>query len=239
MNARVDLAQLLVKAASFAEQWRDQCGCNAQVLDELADAIESYLGTAPRLRGDPIKPYRELPLSAGLRARLEARTEARATRTVPGRNTSAITLEVKRADGSLVAFPPTATAVLDPDDMVQTPTLGEGRPLMARPVSGDEIYHARRLSRFISRDFLWITRLTDGRALFLLPWSGPGAQLSLGEFGGAVFTNTWDYHPGHTDAAWRAVLSWDGHGEPEGWTRHPTSGRVRPDGTAASEAVER
>lgn len=280
------LADLLVKAGTFAKQWRDQCGCNAQVLDELADAIEGYLATArtdlPRFANElapgsvshqpeppaddpfkqPITDFRFRPPAA--------EPPKQATRTVPGRrvggafefdvrievgyedlpdgrkhvrNSSAVTLEVKRTNGALVLFPPTAVAILEPGDTVQTPTLGKHRfALMSQSVTDGELYYAKRLGSAAHRagaDFLWVTRLPDGRALYLLPWSGPGVQLSIGVFGAAVYTDTWNYHPGHTDDGWRAVLSWDGHGEPEGWTRHPSSGRVRPDGTAATEAVER
>jgi hypothetical protein len=36
----------------------------------------------------------------------------------------------------------------------------------------------------------------------------------------------------------RALREWDGNGEPDGWMRHPDSGRRRPDGDAAREYVE-
>jgi hypothetical protein len=37
------------------------------------------------------------------------------------------------------------------------------------------------------------------------------------------------------DAAWRAVLGWNGEGDPEGWYRCYQTGRRREDGTPASE----
>lgn len=49
MTARVDLALLLGKASEFARQWQTQQGCNAHVLDDLADAVVSYLGDNPQL----------------------------------------------------------------------------------------------------------------------------------------------------------------------------------------------
>jgi hypothetical protein len=80
--------------------------------------------------------------------------------------------------------------------------------------------------------------LPDGRSLFLMPWNGGGVQLSVGILGSLEFLGSWNYHAEHRDAGWRAALSWDGHGEPDGWTRHPETGRVRPDGTAGSEQHE-
>lgn len=43
-------------------------------------------------------------------------------------------------------------------------------------------------------------------------------------------------YPAHAVA--RAALDrWDGRGEPQGWHRHPASGRRRPDGDPAQEHV--
>jgi hypothetical protein len=52
-------------------------------------------------------------------------------------------------------------------------------------------------------------------------------------------TERWCYHTPH--AAMDALMEWltvrHGDGEPEGWHRHPRSGRRRPDGDAAREYV--
>ena len=40
-------------------------------------------------------------------------------------------------------------------------------------------------------------------------------------------------------AAVVALALWDGTGEPEGWMRHPTSGRRRPDGDKTKEYINR
>lgn len=84
-------------------------------------------------------------------------------------------------------------------------------------------------------DYLWAGRLPDGRLLVLMPWSVCGYQLAIGERGCLFHDDTWYYRATEEDAAWRAVLGWDGDGEPEGWYRHPHSGRRRPDGTPESE----
>ena len=38
-------------------------------------------------------------------------------------------------------------------------------------------------------------------------------------------------------AAQAALDAWDGTGEPQGWTRHPATGRRRPEGDATKEYV--
>ena len=144
-------------------------------------------------------------------------------------------------DGSSVGLPPTARGIVPSRASVRTPPGGDWtRP---RPVSDIELVVAQRIGMAAYRsspnvDHLWVTRLQDGRSLFLMPWHNGGLQLSVGMLGSLEFLGTWDYHAEHRDAGWRAVLSWDGHGEPEGWTRHPATLRVRPDGTPASEHLE-
>jgi hypothetical protein len=99
---------------------------------------------------------------------------------------------------------------------------------------------ARRLSaamRAAGGEHLWIHQLDDGRGVFLLPLFHGGARLGIGDFDSAELDDVWDYRAEDIEAAWRAALGWDGEGEPEGWYRHPHTGRRRPDGTAASEVV--
>ncbi len=47
------------------------------------------------------------------------------------------------------------------------------------------------------------------------------------------FAQTYCYHD--ADLAWRAVLGWDGEGDPEGWVRHHQTMRRRPDGDPEQE----
>jgi hypothetical protein len=49
------------------------------------------------------------------------------------------------------------------------------------------------------------------------------------------YDDCWDYPD--AVAALAAMHAWDGQGEPEGWHRHPTSGRRRPEGDPAREYV--
>lgn len=47
----------------------------------------------------------------------------------------------------------------------------------------------------------------------------------------------WCYHS-YEDAK-AALDAWDGEGEPNGWHRHPTTGRRRPDGEPSKEYINR
>jgi hypothetical protein len=75
---RVDLAQLLVKAKAFAEQWGNQAGCSAHVLDELAATVNAYCashtGSAHGradvvIIDDPIKPWSDAHIAIMNRGR--------------------------------------------------------------------------------------------------------------------------------------------------------------------------
>lgn len=77
-----------------------------------------------------------------------------------------------------------------------------------------------------------IKRLADGRICAIMPMANIDVL--------AVDINPW----GHNDcyyylhagnAAARALDAWDGSHEPEGWFRHPPSGRRRPGGDASRE----
>jgi hypothetical protein len=50
-----------------------------------------------------------------------------------------------------------------------------------------------------------------------------------------TFDDRWCYD--NYEAAKRALDAWDGIGEPNGWKRHPGSGRRRPDGNATKEYI--
>lgn len=71
--------------------------------------------------------------------------------------------------------------------------------------------------------YLHKRELGDGRTLYLEPML-PG-HLSLCLAHDKWNLERWCYHD--HDAAWRAVLGWNGKGDPEGWYRHPLSGRRR------------
>lgn len=77
--------------------------------------------------------------------------------------------------------------------------------------------------------------LPNGHTLYLEPML-PG-HLSLCLAPDDWNLERWCFHD--HDAAWRAVLGWNGKGDPEGWYRHPMTGRRRPDGTPESEYIDR
>jgi hypothetical protein len=108
---------------------------------------------------------------------------------------------------------------------------------VTRDVPGAEVFAAMAVGRRAvdsGGDYLYVRVLADGRILCLLPWSGAGLQLSVGA-GFGVFDDTWNYDGSTHEAGWRAALGWDGRDEPEGWYRHPRTGRRRPGGNPAKE----
>jgi hypothetical protein len=86
-------------------------------------------------------------------------------------------------------------------------------------------------------DYLHVRRLPNGRAVYLLPYSFGWLRLNIGHPGGCSFDDEWLFQGEQWKEAWRAALGWDGEGEPEGWSRHPATGRRRPDGDAKREFV--
>lgn len=84
-------------------------------------------------------------------------------------------------------------------------------------------------------DYLSERALGDGRAVWLMAMLGGNLRIAVGRLGDCGYDDGWCFHD--HDAAWRAALGWNGHGDPEGWYRHLRSGRRRPDGTEASEYV--
>jgi hypothetical protein len=80
-----------------------------------------------------------------------------------------------------------------------------------------------------------VRALPDGREIVVLPWSGAGAQLSIGYRADGCYMDTWDYQT--VAPAVSAAKAWDGTGEPAGWYRHPFTGRRRPGGDPAQEFV--
>lgn len=118
---------------------------------------------------------------------------------------------------------------------------GEGGPRQwARAAGPVEIELAMRIGgyrRLRGHDYLWVEPLLDGRAISLLPWGVGGVQLSIGRLGSGFHADTWCYTGELAPAAWRAALSWDGSGEPDGWYRHPASGRRREGGDPRKETT--
>lgn len=72
-------------------------------------------------------------------------------------------------------------------------------------------------------DYLYERDLGNGETLRLCQMMLGNVRLTV-----SVTGDTTGYHDGYcyhdADAAWRAVLGWDGEGDPEGWVRHIESG---------------
>jgi len=116
--------------------------------------------------------------------------------------------------------------------------------MATRDVSETELRAAQSLgwaARRAGADYLWARLLDDGRrGVYLMPLFSGSLRLGIGLHGDDSLTDVWDYSsdvPGCVDAGWRAAIGWDGTGEPEGWYRHPRTGRRRPDGDPAKEVV--
>jgi hypothetical protein len=85
-------------------------------------------------------------------------------------------------------------------------------------------------------DYLHVRFLPDGRGLWLMQKLLGNTRLAVSAPGDTTgFDQTYCYHD--ADAAWRAVLGWDGDGDPEGWVRHHQTMRRRPDGDPDREYV--
>lgn len=81
--------------------------------------------------------------------------------------------------------------------------------------------------------YLISKRFADGRMGYVVPLTFDRARLAIGNWDG--FDDIWCYDsPAEAIAALEA---WDGTGEPEGWMRHPPSGRRRPRGNPAAEYI--
>lgn len=109
--------------------------------------------------------------------------------------------------------------------------------LLTAKLTGVAEYHADGTS-FGSPDHRWWLHkreLPNGHVLYIEPML-PG-HLSLVLAFDAWNVERWCFHD--HDAAWRAVLGWNGQGDPEGWYKHPLTGRRRPDGTPESEFINK
>lgn len=84
------------------------------------------------------------------------------------------------------------------------------------------------------RWYLHKRELDDGRVLYLEPMLGGTVSLCVAQDKWSI-TDRYCYHD--HDAGWRAVLGWNGKGDPEGWYRHTPSMRRRPDYTIDSEYI--
>lgn len=78
-----------------------------------------------------------------------------------------------------------------------------------------------------------VRRLADGRYVAVIPFI-----FTWGVVVGTTwlsYDDRWCYH--HLGTAVAAAHVWDGTGDPDGWHRHPMTGRRRPDGNPDEEYI--
>lgn len=159
-------------------------------------------------------------------------------------NHSAWWLPVQRADGSRDVLHRCTSIILGPGDRVLQPSCAyepiESSVLLKAKLDGFRAYQdpwARR-PNYGTGQWWWHRReVRPGVALHLLPGSFGNAKLTLSvALDAAGSEQAWCFHD--SDAAWRAVLAWNGEGDPEGFYRCYQTGRRREDGTPESEHIQ-
>lgn len=81
----------------------------------------------------------------------------------------------------------------------------------------------------------WIVKdAPDGRRVWVTPFMFT-AGIVIGEPDALTYDDRWCYVTVSQAAVWGRRWSAEAGTEPDGWHRHPTSGRRRPDGDAARE----
>ena len=79
--------------------------------------------------------------------------------------------------------------------------------------------------------------LADNRLIDVVPLTYGRARLHIGAADASWYDDAWDYDDPAT--ATLVAATWDGDGDPPGFTRHPASGRRRPAGDPAREYIHR
>lgn len=94
-----------------------------------------------------------------------------------------------------------------------------------------ELHH----SPYTQAGRVWFWKdLDDGRVVWVFPMMY-NARIGVGLGSMGTLDDGWCYES--VEVAIRAAQAWEGEGEPEGWHRHPGSGRRRPGGDPAQEFV--
>lgn len=83
-------------------------------------------------------------------------------------------------------------------------------------------------------DASWRCPSEQTRMLGLIPMLY-STKLVIGPWGAPWYDDGWCYKDVHH--AFFALVEWDGEGEPDGWFRHPPTGRRRPENDPAQEYV--
>lgn len=79
--------------------------------------------------------------------------------------------------------------------------------------------------------------LPDGRWVAIMRLLYTGAVITMqADHASLCYEDRWCYHS--VESAKRALDAWDGEGEPQGWHRHPRSGRRRPNADPLKEYID-
>jgi len=128
-------------------------------------------------------------------------------------------------------------AILWANQVVASDMVDRGLPLfLPTPVTVSESYGTEivgvgdaliQVARHGPRTQCW-RRLPDGRRIFMDWEGGNGWRVAIANrYAPQSFDDVW--YVRLVEYACRAVAEWDGEGDPEGWWRHPATGRRRDD----------
>ena len=94
----------------------------------------------------------------------------------------------------------------------------------------------RELHEMVHKERMIVGKLIDDGARYVAvdPLTFGEARLGVGTIRGA-YDDVWYYSS--ITAALNAWAAWDGEGEPDGWYRHPPTGRRRPGGDPTAEYI--
>lgn len=92
------------------------------------------------------------------------------------------------------------------------------------------------MSRELGDDMEYRRDLGNGDEVCVMRMTYGKGRITIGQVGALYYEDCWCY--GSVKAAVKAAEVWDGEGDPpDGWHRHPASGRRRPDGDPKKEYV--
>jgi hypothetical protein len=100
----------------------------------------------------------------------------------------------------------------------------------------DEAANPDLTGRWDHVDEAWqIGTAPDGRRIAVIPLMYTAAVIIGRPHQATWYDDRWCYTS--ATAALAAAQAWDGTGEPDGWHRHPPTGRRRPDGDPSKEHI--
>mgnify|MGYP001031230436 FL=1 len=100
-----------------------------------------------------------------------------------------------------------------------------------------DVMEELRFMNFLkSNDYSHVRPIGNGRYAAIAQFMFSTA-IVVGRIGNySCYEDRWCYKTAEDAIA--ALEAWDGQGEPQGWVRHPTTGRRRPNGDAEAEYID-